>query len=244
MGNRARLIAWGLIAPLVLAGCERSSDEPRAQVTDPAIAGALADEIMIDPDLVRQQGRNSALGGGGPAQAQVPPEDAGPDAAAAARAEAEQLAGRIEQAPAPKTGGSSGAGATAALTANGALAETGSAKDCVAGLEYSAVWAARLPAALPVYPRGHVQEAAGTDKPGCRLRVVNYLTPVSVDDVVNFYWTRARAAGLAPLHRSEGTDRVIGGGAKSGVKSGQAAFVAYVRERGGITEVDLVTNGW
>lgn len=227
---QGRLIAAILL--LGAGGCDRAGSEPAQPITDPAISGALADEIMIDPDLIRQEGRNSALGGGGPARAPVPPADSGPEAAAAARAEAQRLAGPIPRAPAPAQGPASGTGVNAALT------ETGSSRDCVAGLEHSAVWAARLPAAIPVYPRGAVQEAAGTDRPGCRLRVVNYLTPVSLDDVADFYWARARSSGYTAQHRIETGDRVLSGKGRGG-----ASFILYARERDGLTEVDLVTSG-
>ncbi len=229
------MVQGRLIAAIVLlgaGGCDRSAGEPAQAITDPAISGALADEIMIDPDLIRQEGRNSALGGGGPARAPVPPAHSGPEAAAAARGDAQRLAGVLQRAPAPAQGAATGSGVTAAL------AETGSGKDCVAGLEYSATWAARLPAAIPVYPRGAVLEAAGTDRPGCRLRVVNFLTPVTLDDVADFYWTRARSAGYAAQHRIETGDRVLSGKGRGG-----ASFILYARERDGMTEVDLVTSG-
>ena len=73
-------------------------------------------------------------------------------------------------------------------------------KEAAAGMglkfqEQLQAWAAKLPAAFPVYPRGNTQEAAGTDEGQCALRVVSFLTPVALEEVLAFYYTRARAAG-------------------------------------------------
>ena len=96
----------------------------------------------------------------------------------------------------------------------------------------------KLPAAFPVYPKGAVQEAAGTDDGACALRVVNFLTPVPVNEVIDFYFTRASAAGYSVQHvRQSGEDQL--GGTKGG-----ASYVVYARELpNGGSSVDLVTNG-
>lgn len=227
-----------LLALISLGACGQDKAAPPAPERDPAVANALAGEIMVDPDLAGQNPGHAALSGGGPARAQIPTEDRSAEAIAAARGEAARLLGpALVHAPQPTPGGASAARASAVLTARGALAERGTGRDCATKVDYTMAWAAKLPAPFPVYPRGHVQEAAGTDNEGCHLRVVNYLSPVPVGDVVDFYWSRARAAGFAAEHRKEGTDNVVGG------SRGGAAFVAYIRERGGLTEVDLVTNG-
>ena len=225
---------------LALAACGSAAPERKAAEPDPdpAIAAAQADPQMVDPDLSRQNPAGDALGGGGPAAAPMPPLDRSPETVEAARAEALRLVGgKLVAAPAPAAGQGGGAGLTPERTAIVALAPGSSARDCARRLGYSAIWAARLPAALPVYPRGHVQEAAGLDEPACRLRIVTFVSPVPLGDVVDFYWTRARAAGLAPTHRIGGTDHVISG------RNGPAVFAAYLRERDGLSEVDLVTSG-
>lgn len=224
----------------LLAGCDPRKPAAPAEDQDPAVAGALADEIMVDPDLARQNSHNAALTGGGPASAAIPPEDTSAEAIAAARAEAVKLAGGpLQHVPRAQSGSAAPAGQTAALTASVALGRNGAGagQDCAAKVEYTMGWAARLPAPFPVYPRGHVQEAAGTDAAGCRLRVVNFLTPVPLGEVADFYWTRARTAGFAATHRLDGGDHVIDGA------RGAAAYVVYLRQRGALTEVDLVTNG-
>ncbi|MBW8783167.1 MAG: hypothetical protein JF593_00760 [Novosphingobium sp.] len=234
------------LAPLALAlalGACGTSKPPAAKPVeqDPAESAALASQIMVDPDLVGNDRNQAALTGGGPAVAEVPLEPSGPDAAAVARTEAARIAGgHIASAPpthsSPAQSGLSAELITAAERARAAGPAGGGA--CAGKVEYTMAWAARLPGAFPVYPRGHVQEAAGTDADGCKLRVVNYRTAVAVKDVIDFYYTRARAAGFAAEHRREGNDDVLGGA------RGGAAYVVYARPfEGGLSEVDLVTSG-
>jgi hypothetical protein len=110
--------------------------------------------------------------------------------------------------------------------------------DCTKKAQYSATWAGKLPKDLPVYPRGAVQEAAGTDADGCHLRVVNFVSPVTPRDVIDFYYTKATAAGYGAEYRMDGSDNVLGG------RKGGQAYVVYVRKlANGLTEVDLVSSG-
>ena len=83
-----------------------------------------------------------------------------------------------------------------------------------------------------------MQEAAGTDQAGCALRVVNFQTPVAIDDVVDFYFSSASKAGYSARRVRDGGDDILGG-----VKGG-ASYVVYARRlASGATEVDLVTSG-
>lgn len=225
-----------IVGVALLAGC--GGGDPKAPAAkaddDPAVTSALGDEIMVDPELAGQQG------GPGASSIALPPEQRTPEAASAAKAEAVKLAGgTIQPAPAPTGGSDLGklieGAATAAQVA--ATAKTGKI-DCAAKVAYSAKWANTLPAALAVYPRGAVQEAAGTDSDGCRLRVVNFTTPVTPTDVVDFYYTRARAGGYDARHQVDGKDHVLGG------KKTGGAYLVYARAlENGLTEVDLVVSG-
>jgi len=225
-----------IVGVLLLAGCGSGGDKapaPKAE-DDPAVTSALGDEIMVDPELAGQQG------GPGASAIELPPEQRTPEAAAAAKAEAVKLAGgTIQSAPTPSGGNDLGklieGAATAAQVA--AAAKTGKV-DCAAKVAYSAKWANALPPALAVYPRGAVQEAAGTDSDGCRLRVVNFTTPVTPGDVVDFYYTRVRAGGYDASHQVDGKDHVLGG------KKAGGAYLVYARALdNGLTEVDLVASG-
>jgi hypothetical protein len=219
---------------LALAACGGGEKDKQAADSDPALTGALGDQIMVDPDLAGQNKGGSALAGGGPASVEIPAEQRSPEAIAAAKADAAKLVGgTMRKAPAAASGGDAQHGPISLADVAG-----NAGADCSGKVEYSAAWAAKMPSAFPIYPRGHVSEAAGTDKDGCRLRVVNFVTPVSADDVIDFYFTRAGAAGFDAEHRTEGGDRVLGG------SKDRSAYVVYVRKTAdGMTEVDLVTNG-
>ncbi|BBC72293.1 conserved hypothetical protein [Altererythrobacter sp. B11] len=230
-----------LAAALALAACNDKKEEAQESAQgDPALDGALGDQIMVDPDLVGQNRANQAAGvpnGDG----SVPQIDLGPDAVAQARAAALTDVGgpgKMRKAPeAKQVAGALPPDATLSAAARAAAAPGGNG-DCAAKAEYTTAWAAKLPAAFPVYPKGAVQEAAGTDTGTCALRVVNFVTPVPVGEVMDYYYTRASAAGFSAQRVLQDGDNVIGG-----IK-GKASYVVYARSLpSGATEVDLITSG-
>lgn len=235
-----RLARSAAIFPLMLlAACGSGGEEPGADgAMDPATQAALNDPIMVDPDLAGQNEANAALTATG--NASLPAEMTTPAAIRGAMEEAMALVGgSVNLKPAPPAKLVSGAvPETATLTAATRAAVRPNGTDCAAGVEYSAAWAARLPVIFPVYPRGSTQEAAGTDQGACSLRVVNFLTPVGLDDVLSFYHSRAINGGYTSEHLKVGDDNII-----SGTK-GTASFVVYARaQENGLTDVDLVTSG-
>jgi len=201
---------------------------------DPALSGALNEPIMVDPDLVGQNRANSAASLPSHDDS-LPTIDAGPEAIAAARTEALRLVGgpgRMKKAPEPRE-------VSGQLPADAALTIAARASTrCAERVENTAEWAARLPRPFPVYPRAAVQEAAGTDAAGCSLRVVSFVTPVPLGEVMDCYFTRARTAGFSAQRLLHDGDDVL-----AGVK-GAASYVVYARRLpSGNTEVDLVTGG-
>lgn len=223
-------------AAMLLSGCNRE-DEPTARAeTDPATIGALADPIMIDTDLSGQNRASAAVAGGGPVVIELPLAERGPEAIAAARADAAKLAGgKVKPAPSPRQAPAAEPGVTSAQFAG---AVKGIAASCAGKAEYALVWSQRLPEPLAIYPRGHLREAAGADAAGCRLRVASFVTPVEPGEVIDFYYARIKAAGFAPEYRlAEGSHSL--GGSKGG-----AAYAVHARKLdSGLTEVDLVANG-
>ena len=223
------------ILPLILlTACSGGdkADEANAQ-RDPAAAAALDDPLGTDPDLTGQNRGNAALDGGVPDGA-LPAFKRSPEEVAAARTEAERLLGRtITAAPDPIS--STKASRLASALSLRAVAEaTGLGGECAAKLDYSFAWAARLPAALPVYPRGHALVAGGSDQDGCKLRAVRYVTPVEPGDVIAFYHASTSAAKLAGTRSREGDDDVLSG----------KGYAMFARKRSdGLSEVDLVTSG-
>lgn len=228
-----------LIAALLLAGCGEDAAVTERE-DDPALTNALGEQIMVDPDLVGQNRANSAAAM--PSQdGSLPTLDNNPEALIAARSEALRLVGGLgsmKKAPEPREAdGALPADAALTAAARAAAAPRANA-DCAEHVQYTMQWAARLPTPFPVYPRGAVQEAAGTDAGGCALRVVNFQTPVPLGEVMDFYFTRARAAGFSAQRVLQGGDDVL-----AGVK-GRASYVIYARRLpSGNTQVDLVTSG-
>jgi len=230
-----------LIAPLLLLAACTSEDEPtEAAEGDPAMAGSLGEQIMLDPDLAGANRANNAAAVPS-ADGSIPAEQMTAEALASARGQALKLVGgpgAMKKAPEARVAnGTLPADSELTAAARAAAAPAGEA-DCAAKARYTAEWAAKLPAAFPVYPRGAVQEAAGTDDGACALRVVNFTTPVPLSEVIDFYYTRASAAGFTAQHIVDGEDNVLGG------TKGQASYVVYARRlKGGGTSVDLVTSG-
>lgn len=237
MKNRF-LLSAALVPLLGLAACGDSPDDGQDGSDDPVTQQALNDQIMVDPDLANQNEGNAALTGG--TDQSIPPENMTAEAVQAARDDAFVLLGGSEgltELPAAKE---FSAGTTAAqmLTATTRAALMAGNTNCAEKAEYSAVWAAKLPQLFPVYPRGSTKEAAGTDADGCALRTVNFLTAVPIEDVLTFYFSRARTAGYSAQHILQDGDNVV-----SGTK-GKGAFVVYARRLpSGLTDVDLITSG-
>jgi len=244
MARITYLAALALSPALLLAACGSNGEGADGAATggdaDSAAASALGDQIMVDPDLAGQNQANSAISTG-LVDGGLPPELLSPQAIERARAEALRLVGGpAGMKKAPKAVAVSGAlpPQSALAAASRAAAAPGGNVNCADKAGYTMEWAAKLPATFPVYPQGAVQEAAGTDEGACSLRVVNYVTAVPLDDVIDFYFTRATSVGFSAQRVLENGDDMIGG-----VK-GKASFVVYARTlpKGG-TEVDLITNG-
>ena len=226
---------------LLLASCSSADKAPDAPAgRDPAAQAALNDPIMVDPDLSAQNRGNSALSGGGPAQGDLPLFTRTPEEIDAAHAAAQTLLGNAP-APAPLAASTADKSRLAGALTMPAVAQASglASQACADQLGFTLGWAARLPAGLPIYPRGHALVAAGSDAGTCKVRAVRYVTPVSVGDAVDFHYAAARAAKLPAERRREGADEVIMG------KQGNTAYAIYIRARSDkMTEVDVLTSGF
>lgn len=229
MTRSACLISLSLLA--IGACSEEPPAAPREQ-RDPAIARALNDPLMTDPDLSSRNEGAAAITvrTDGP----LPVLAASDQEVAAARAEAAALVGGEDKlARVPRASGS-----IPPLTSHDPsdhLAVLADKTDCRADLSDSTVWAARLPAALPVYPRGATLAATGGDGKGCRVVAVVFATPVPIDAVLAFYWQRAAAAGMAPVHLTAGGWSVLQG------RRAGTAFDLRAQQANGQTTVELAT---
>ena len=226
-----------LIACCLLAGCGASREEAdldavdaeltAANTPDPAITAALHDQIMVDPGLTAQANGDAIRPPAQPYAAPLPAPDVAAGSAAADEA--------LERAPAAQACADCGSGGSLTLAQ---LAGGGRRRStCTAAIRYSAGYANRLPAGLPLHPDARVIEAAGADGANCHLRVVSFTLSQPVDRTLDWFYTRARRARFAAEHRVAGDEHVLGGTRGDG-----AAFVVYASpiERG--TAVDLVVD--
>lgn len=239
MRFRPSLLLVLAVSPLMVA-CGQGAAPKLPAETDPAITAALGRPILIDPDLVSMNDAN-AVAQVPDFDRSVPTIDTGPDAIARARAAALDLLGgqsNLKSAPAAREAGEAQGRPSLLTSAARVVAASGEARRCTGGISHGMVWAARMPPSFPVYPMGAVQEAAGIDQAGCALRVVAFHTPVPVADVMDFYFTRATAAGFTVDRVMQQGDDVLA------ATRGKGGVIVYARQLpSGATEVDLVTSG-
>ena len=226
-----------LLALVLLASCGRGEEIPRVPERDPAGEQALNDQIMVEPDLANQNEGNAALTVS--SDHALPLEIATPEAIAAARAEAAALVFDAHELGAPPPPRSLPAQPSPRFPTPAALAATlPGAQDCGSAMDRSAAWAAKLPPEFPVYPRGATLHAAGSDRDGCALRAVVFVSPVPLADVLAFYGARARHARLRVEHAAGGGEHRLSGA------NGTIAFALSLRRRDdGLTEAALVALG-
>lgn len=237
-----RMLSQGLACAslFALGGCgSQGSDEETAKADQAGLALVLAAPMMVDPALTTRNPAEAAIGGGTPPIIVLPPFSQGADLAAAAKAEAEKLSGGSIPAAPFGEGNIDPLLRDAVTAAQRAKAIKGPGKDCGAMADYALSWSLQLPQPLPIYPRGHLLEAAGSNRDGCRLRVVRFVSPVEANALIDFYHFRARTAGFTMRHRSDETaDQLTG-------SKGAAQFAVQARRRDdGLTEADIVTNGF
>lgn len=251
----------GLVAlGMLLSACGAAPDDDATQVAaidnaltaiagnttdtagDPALTAALRDQIMVDPALVQQANQDNVRPPTTPVTGAVPPDGIG---AAAMKQNAALMAattagGPLKSAPAATRHCRQCAIARKALTL-GSLAglQGGGAGRCASSVSYSAAWANRLPAAVPLYPDARVGEAAGADGAGCALRIVSFSSMAPMQTLLDWYYTRTSAAGYRAEHQTDGAEHVL-----AGTKADGGAFLASLRTRAdGGTDVDLMADG-
>lgn len=228
------------VLPLALAACSGApADAPQAadaNALDPAIASALQDQIMIDPALGQQANGDAVRPPARPASGGVPADGVAANSNPVAD-------GELMKTPAPVSAENCTqcAAAREAVTLTG-LAQRqkdGATRGCASQLQYSAGWANRLPADLPLYPQARVTEAAGTDSGQCALRVVSFSSPTPMQGMLDWYYTRAVRAGYTSEHQVDGDQHILGGTRDRD----DGAYVLFMTPRSdGGTDIDMVAN--
>lgn len=232
-GMTLRNLATIAAMAMVLAACgkQRNAREGANEI-DPAVASALEDQIMVDPNLTQQNNRFGARGANAGMEAPIPsPGTAGP---------VSTRTGRLLRAPAP-TAGESGSGITLGQTAQQQADRRrmgNTPKSCMAKFNYGMAWATRLPDAFPLYPDAQVAEAAGNDVESCRMRLVSFVSKAPLQTLVDFYYTQAVRNGFDAEHQLVGNEHILGGTRKDG----SAYYIVTTGRKDGLTEVDIIVN--
>lgn len=245
MGRRLGIIAT-LAAPLALVACgggdtqqnvDALDNEIAGNGADPALMGALQDQIMVDPQLAQQSNKDAIRPPNQPYSAPLPGETV------ATAKVVLPAKGELLSAPAPTEGKCDACDAQQESVTLGGLAARQKDKrtaKCADKLNYSAVWASRLPADMPLHPQARVVEAAGSQDAQCSLRVVSFSTPQPLKTMIDWYYTRAVRGGYSAEHQLKDGQHVLGGTRKRD----DSAYVVFLSARpDGGTDLDLIANG-
>lgn len=222
MRHPAAFIA-ALSAVLLLSACNRGDDAQLADIdnqiatddTDPALAGALEDQITVDPALTQQTNPGARAPAGAPSQ----PYPATDTRSASVRRSADSPPLSQDERVA------------------GAFAQEGISV-CGVPFRYDARYAGRMPADFPLLPGARVTEAAGSDRGDCRMRVATFTTEAPVQRVLDFYADRAARAGYSAEHQRRGGDHVIAGANAAD----DGAYYVIVTPRPQGSDVALIAN--
>jgi len=232
-----------LALPLALAACgSRGSlgdvaDTESGNAADPALASALQDQIMVDPQLGRQANGDAVRPPGQPYTGGVPNDNVATNGS-------KVDTGQLLKTPAPTQADKSCtqcAASRESVTLGGLAArqKDGKTSQCASSLQYAAGWAQRLPRDLPLYPQARVTEAAGSTAGQCQLRVVSFSSPQPMQAMLDWYYTRAIRGGYTSEHQVDGQEHILGG---TRDKDGGAYVLFLTNRPDGGTDIDLVAN--
>lgn len=197
---------------------------------DPALTAALHDQIMVDPALTQTANANVVRPPSRPDPLSIPvdPTAGRPDRVTAAD---------LKPTPAAKGACTACRKTAGALTLGEMAARQGPAAQagCAQQVRYSAGWATRLPADVPLYPDARVREAAGND--ACGLRIVSFASGAPVGRILDWYNARVTRAGYSAEHQADGAEHMLGG------TRGNAAYLVHVTpDSHGGSLVDLMVR--
>jgi hypothetical protein len=197
---------------------------------DPVLRSALKDQIMVDPALTRMANGDAVRPPPQPLAGAVPP-----DLPASGKAAESDV---LKSAPAPGECRQCAAARKAMTLGALAASQGGAGGGCAGAIGYSATWANKLPASVPLYPDAAVTEAAGADGAGCRLRVVSFTSGAPLPRLLDWYYTKAAGVGFAAQHGVDGAEHTL-----AGTKPGAAFLVTLKPTANGGTAVDLMADG-
>ncbi|MCD2324069.1 hypothetical protein LQ953_08605 [Sphingomonas sp. IC-56] len=232
-----------LALPLMLAACGKK-DEPApvndselGNIADPAITSALQEQIMVDPQLTQMSNKDALRPAPQPYSGMVPSD------AIATNRDKIDTSGLMKAPPATAAGKDCPqcAAARDSITLDGLASRQKNARtsQCASALNYSARWATRLPADLPLFPQARVIEAAGNQGGKCALRVVTFSTAQPMELLLDWYYTKAKRGGYSAEHQVDGKQHILGGTRARD----DAAYVLFMTSRNdGGTDIDMVAS--
>lgn len=225
-----------VLAAFSLVGCEEEASEPQVEVLsqDPLLARALNDPLMVDPDLSWRSEANAVIAyrDGHPLPPLVAREDAAGRAREAARLELLEN-GQIPSLPGAIEG--QGFPALGSLSSAAEILEAvGARTDCVSAMDARLGWSHQLPETSSIMPHGMVRQAAGVDEGNCVVRVVRYLTPVGIEDALEYHFAKIDRARFR-IERFTSPEAQL-----RGERRDQQIAIAVREGPGGMTEVDII----
>lgn len=235
MFGARRTIALLLLVGMSLAGCgDKPSSPESGNEVDPAVANALDDAVMVDPNLVQQDRRFAVRGEGPRLQAPIPASGKGGPAAPDTEG--------LLSAPPPSNLPGKG-GVTLAQLAQEQARRTPRGKSegpaCNRDFRYDMIWATRLPEAFPLYADAQVTEAAGNDDKTCAMRLVSFTSKTPMRRLIDYYYTRAIRSGFNAEHQLIDGEHILAGARE---KDGSAYYLVFTARKDGTTEVDMIVN--
>jgi hypothetical protein len=106
---------------------------------------------------------------------------------------------------------------------------------CRKGISGNFAYAAAMPDHAALMPHGMVRVAAAVDQPDCALRLVRYVTPVAIEDALQYHFTRATRAGMEPVYHTAPEAILLAD------RRGTNVRIHARAASGGLTAVDVIT---
>ncbi len=229
------LLGLGSVVCLSACAPDDTPNEPSVvNAVDPYLARALSDPLMVDPDLAHRSEANAAITVG---VGHALPSFKGSAEAASRARETARLAllegGPIPDLPPAQTGpGPSALDEQYELGA--VLAQLNAPAPCRADITTDFALAATMPLSASVMPHGMVRVAGRADQPQCTLRLVRYVTPASIEDVLQHHYTLMARSGFDPVRFSTPEPSLIAD------RRGTHLHISARTASGDLTAVDAV----
>lgn len=196
-----------VLGTLTLASCGNGASDQSIggidQVPDPLVSRTLNDPLMVDPDLAYRNEANAIVTIRH--DHALPPHMSSSETAERARdaARRELLeTGPVRDHP-TAIAEEKGEELSLGMSAADIIKAVGAPSKCNGKLEEGLVWAARMPDPARVMPHGMSLQAAGSDGAECYMRIVRYVTPAGLDDVLQYHFNRADRARMRATRHSK-----------------------------------------